>query len=227
MVFRTGLTHNTEGCRVRRLCAAAQTRAAEAQGVSFGMRHRVLTCVLLVPLLACTRETRSTSDTATVAVSDTVPDTAAADSVAPDWTVRTDGIGPIRVGRPLAEASRTLGEPLVVRARDCDHVTPTRTPAGVRFMVVRDTVVRIEVDSAGVRTVDGAQVGDSESRVLELYGTRARIEPHKYTYPNGHYLVIAPPGDPVHRLIFETLDGRVTMFRAGRVPSVQWAEGCS
>jgi hypothetical protein len=94
-------------------------------------------------------------------------------------------------------------------------------------MVIQDTLVRVEMDSAGIKTVEGAQVGDSESRILELYGTRARIEPHKYMYPEGHYVVVTPPGDTLHRIIFETLKGRVTTYRAGRVPAVQYVEGCS
>ena len=109
----------------------------------------------------------------------------------------------------------------------CDHVNPATMPDGILLMVIDDTVARVEVDSAGIPTVEGAQVGDSESRVLELYGARARIEPHKYTYPDGHYVVVTPPGDTLHRIIFETFKGRVTTYRAGRVPAVQLVEGCS
>ncbi|HEX6048642.1 MAG TPA: hypothetical protein VFZ21_05215, partial [Gemmatimonadaceae bacterium] len=120
-----------------------------------------------------------------------------------------------------------LGEQLVVHEPGCDHVNPATMPDGILLMVIDDTVARVEVDSAGIPTGEGAQVGDSESRVLELYGARARIEPHKYTYPDGHYVVVTPPGDTLHRIIFETFKGRVTTYRAGRVPAVQLVEGCS
>jgi hypothetical protein len=133
----------------------------------------------------------------------------------------------LKVGVPLAAASQALGETLRVGQAGCDHVKPTTTPKGIRLMVIDDTVARVEIDSAGIKTAEGAQVGDSESRVLELYGARARIEPHKYTYPDGHYVVITPPGDTLHRIIFETFKGLVTMYRAGRVPAVQLVEGCS
>ena len=141
--------------------------------------------------------------------------------------MRPDGIGPLRVGVTLAEVTRSLGEPLSVVNEECDHVNPTRMPEGILLMIIEDTLVRVQIDSAGVRTVEGAQVGDSESRILELYGARARIEPHKYTYPDGHYVVVTPPGDTLHRIIFETLKGRVTTYRSGRVPAVQYVEGCS
>jgi hypothetical protein len=182
--------------------------------------------LVVLALCACAPSARDGTDTAAVAT-DTVRDTAApVDTTPPAWVVRPDGIGPLRVGVSLADASRTLGEPLRVTQAGCDHVNPTTMPEGVLLMVIDDTIARVEIASAGVRTADGAQVGDSESRVLELYGARARIEPHKYTYPDGHYVVVTPPGDTLHRIIFETLKGRVTRYRAGRVPAVQMVEGC-
>lgn len=183
--------------------------------------------LLFVALVACSPAARDRVDTASVTTDTTRDSTMAADTTPPQWIVRADGIGPLRVGVPLADASRTLGEPLRVTQAGCDHVNPATMPEGILLMVIDDTVARVEVDTAGIRTTEGAQVGDSESRVLELYGARARIEPHKYTYPDGHYVVVTPPGDTLHRIIFETLKGRVTNYRAGRIPAVQLVEGCS
>jgi hypothetical protein len=183
--------------------------------------------LLVVALLACSPAARDAVDTASTATDTTRDTSAAADTTPPQWIVRADGIGPLQMGVPLAIASRTLGEVLRVTQAGCDHVNPTTLPEGVLLMVIDDTVARVQVDSAGVRTTEGAQVGDSESRVLELYGARARIEPHKYTYPDGHYVVVTPPGDTLHRIIFETFKGRVTKYRAGRLPAVQYVEGCS
>ena len=182
---------------------------------------------VIIALVACSPAARDTADTASATADSMRDSTAAQDTTPPQWVVRPDGIGPLQVGVPLATASRTLGEELRVTQAGCDHVNPTKMPEGILLMVIDDTVARVEIDSAGIRTTEGAQVGDSESRVLELYGARARIEPHKYTYPDGHYVVVTPPGDTLHRLIFETLKGRVTTYRAGRVPAVQLVEGCS
>jgi hypothetical protein len=183
--------------------------------------------LVIVALVACSPGARDTSDTASATADSARDSSVASDSTPPQWIVRADGIGPLKVGVSLAMASRALGEELRVTQAGCDHVNPTTMPDGILLMVIDDTVARVEVDSAGILTVEGAQVGDSESRVLELYGARARIEPHKYTYPDGHYVVIAPPSDTLHRLIFETFKGRVTTYRAGRVPAVQLVEGCS
>jgi hypothetical protein len=185
------------------------------------------TLFAVIALSACSPATRDLPDTTSAAV-DTVRDSSTTpDTAAPQWIVRADGIGPLRVGVPLAIASRTLGEELRVTETGCDHVDPTRMPGGILLMVIDDTVARVEIDSAGIRTAEGAQVGDSESRLLELYGARARIEPHHYMAPEGHYVVVTPPGDTLHRVIFETVKGRVTTYRAGRVPAVQLVEGCS
>lgn len=183
--------------------------------------------LVLASIAACSPSARDQSDSS-FASADSVRDTAvAADTAPPQWIVRADGIGALKVGVPLAVASRTLGEELRVTDEGCDHVNPTRMPEGILLMVIEDTVERVQIDSAGIRTAEGAQVGDSESRVLELYGANARIEPHKYTYPDGHYVVVTPPGDTLHRIVFETFKGRVTKYRAGRVPAVQLVEGCS
>jgi hypothetical protein len=182
---------------------------------------------LATALLACAPAARDATDTAAVVADSPRDSSAARDSAPTQWVVRPDGIGPLRVGVTLAEVTRALGEPLSVANEECDHVNPTKTPEGVLLMVIEDTLVRVQIDSAGIRTVEGAQVGDSESRILELYGAQARIEPHKYTYPDGRYVVVTPPGDTVHRIIFETFKGRVTKYRSGRLPAVQYVEGCS
>ena len=51
--------------------------------------------------------------------------------------------------------------------------------------------------------------------------------PHKYL-PGGEYLTVrsASPADSLRRMVFETENGRVTHFRAGRVPEVEWVERC-
>ncbi len=94
-------------------------------------------------------------------------------------------------------------------------------------MVVNDTVVRIDVDSLPIATKWGDRVGDSEVMVLARHAGRVLVEPHKYTGPEGHYLIVTAPGDTLHRLVFETDGERVTEYRAGLRPYVEWVEGCS
>lgn len=155
--------------------------------------------------------------------------TAPAASPAEMWAVSFDGIGPVRVGMSYAEALAALGSDLSApdSTTSCNDLHATRTPPGVSFMLVGDTIVRVDVRRPGVHTAEGAQVGDTEDEVRSHYGASVVVTPHKYT--NGHYLTVRPPSamHSTHRLVFET-DGRVvTEYRAGRQPEVEWVEGCS
>lgn len=151
------------------------------------------------------------------------------------WTVRADGYGRLALGVALAEVNAVLGEPLPTEQKafqTCPNLRTSEMPRGVSLMVERDSVgaamrvERINVDSTGVRTAEGASVGDTEDRVKQLYGSLLHVEPHKYTGPTGHYLIVQPAGDSVHRIMFETDGQHVLRFRAGRRPAVDYVEGC-
>ena len=154
-------------------------------------------------------------------------DSASAASV---LTVDAYGIGAVRVGMSLRQLSETLGETIKPEYEindECDFVHPKAMPKGVAFMILQDSVARVDVDSAGILTREGVGVGDLESRVLTVYGSRARVEPHHYTGPQGHYVYVATPGDTLHRIVFETDGQRVDSYRAGRLPGVDYIEGCA
>ncbi len=105
---------------------------------------------------------------------------------------------------------------------ECVYAKAPEAP-GLLIMLVDGKVARIDVIEPSVATAAGARVGDAEARIHELYSGRTRVEPHKYT--DGHYLVVdAAPG---RRLVFETDGTRVTRYRAGAIPQVDWVEGCS
>jgi hypothetical protein len=135
---------------------------------------------------------------------------------------------------PIAEAARALGDSIranVSASNGCLQITLPAMPRWTSLMALRDSagVVRIErvdVDSAGVLTAEGAGVGDVESNVREMYRGRVAVQPHKYTGPQGHYLVVTNPVDTLHRIVFETDGQRVVKYRAGRRPAVEFVEGC-
>jgi hypothetical protein len=146
------------------------------------------------------------------------------------WAVTPAGIGSVKFGWSVAELNTALGEqlkPTYEVSSECDYLRPASFPQGVSLMVIKDTVMRVDVDTTGVPTGAGAGVGDTEARVLSLYGDRIKVEPHKYTGPVGHYLVVSPLNAPNFRIIFET-DGKVVLsYRAGRLPAVEFVEGCA
>lgn len=200
------------------------------------VRARRLTCLAAVLLTAScapadrAREERS-ADSTTAAKANR-PESGERDIGERAWTVSETGYGPVRAGMTVAEARAVLGASLESpREPECDHITWLSRKAGAQpsalLMVVKGQIARVEVNDTSIITSVGVRVGDSEERVRTLYSGRVRVEPHKYS--DGRYLIV-PAGtgaDSVMRLVFETEKGRVTRFRSGRYPEVQWVEGCS
>jgi hypothetical protein len=94
-------------------------------------------------------------------------------------------------------------------------------------MLASGVVARVDVDSTGIRTDAGIAVGDSTAAVMRAYDGRVSAMPHKYV-TGGEYLTVRPaaPTDSTLRTIFEAESGRVTRYRSGRVPEVEWVERC-
>lgn len=144
------------------------------------------------------------------------------------WTVTADGIGPLRVGAELG-ALRPQLAPLAdsaAIAAGCGYARPAAGPDSVLLMISGGRLARVDVIGGATPTAEGARVGDAEARIAGLY-PRARRTPHKYV--DGAYLVVLPeaPGDTLRRIVFETDGARVTRFRAGLLPEVEWVEGCA
>lgn len=144
--------------------------------------------------------------------------------------VAINGIGAIKVGMTVAEASRASDTKLVGKIEpSCYYVHPQNIPKGLRFMVTDRRIARVDVDDkSSVTTLSGAKIGDTEARIKALYLGQIKVSPHKYD-TGGHYLTFVPKdkSDRNYRLVFETDGKRVTTFRAGKLPEVEYVEGCS
>lgn len=172
-------------------------------------------------LAACTAPDRPAARTerppadspATSAPASTAPADAA--TPATGWDVTPRSAGPVRFGVTPAEGGD-----------GCHYTVPAGAPVGLRFMAESSRVVRVDVDSAGPATDRGARVGMTEAEIARLYPQGLRTMPHKYVSA-GHYLVFTPPGaDSGFRIVFETDGHRVTSYRAGVEPAVEYVEGC-
>ena len=148
-----------------------------------------------------------------------------------DWTISIRGYGPIETGMTLAEASaaasRSFGKPDMGSA-ECDYVQfDGDTTRALNFMLVEGRIARVDIHDSTIATNHGARIGDSEARIEQLYAGRVTSLPHKYV--DGHYLVVGPasPADSGNLIIFETDGNKVTTYRTGRVPEVEFVEGCS
>ena len=175
----------------------------------------------------------STSTLDTAAIPTTPPATPApADPPLPTpaaWTIRSAGYGPLRVGMIPSEMKFIFGDSLVIPAKlaECDYIRPSKSPKGVLFMMVNGQLARVEVrNNTSIKTTAGAGIGDTEDRIKSLYPGQVTVQPHKYT--DGHYLVVKPTGSAAdERIIFETDGKKVTQYRAGRTPAVEYVESCS
>ena len=190
---------------------------------------------LLLAVAACTVEKSPGSADSAAPSADKAPP--AADSTAPapapapapnQFTVSADAAGPIRVGMSIDDLKAAAGAltPTPNAAAECAYGHPASAPPGVLAMFAKGIVARIDVDSAGVATAEGVAVGDSASKVNAAYAGRVTATPHKYVQ-GGQYLTVKPaaPQDSL-RIVFESEAGRITRYRVGRVPQVEWVERC-
>jgi hypothetical protein len=158
-----------------------------------------------------------------------------------------NGIGPIRVGMTVAEAEASAKVKLIEKGGragigGCYFLRPQSGPQNLALMVIsdrednrivrtQDRIARVDVyKGSRITTSSGAKIGDTETQIKSLYPNRIQVTPHQYTGPQGgHYLTFKPKDsiDRDFRLVFETLQGRVTQFRSGKVPEVEFVEGCA
>jgi hypothetical protein len=80
------------------------------------------------------------------------------------------------------------------------------------------------VKSGTVKTAEGVGIGDSEQTINSAYKGQVVTQPAKYT--SGHRLIVTQKNGGNHRIVFETENGKVTQFAAGREPAVEYVEGC-
>lgn len=139
-----------------------------------------------------------------------------------EWELAPDSLGAIRVGMTVADVERATGRSLIEGEygfSSCQPWTLAGAPGGLGITTSYGKVVRIDIHSRRWTTTRGIRIGDPAWKVKRRYGVRTR--PHTYT--RGRYLITRGK----HRFVFETSSrGKVTRFRAGRPPYVEYVEGC-
>ncbi|HKH50053.1 MAG TPA: hypothetical protein VKM72_35830 [Thermoanaerobaculia bacterium] len=150
-----------------------------------------------------------------------------------DVKISIRGIGPIRIGMTPEEAASIIGDPLSVSedwggtSESCYYVKPEHGPEGIYFMVIGGRIERVDIANSQISSRSGARVGSSEDLIHKLFAGRLEVEGHADD-EGGRSLVFTPrdESDRSYRMIFDTNGGEVTMIRAGRIPAVQYVEGC-
>ena len=176
----------------------------------------------------------------------TAPEAPAQDAQAPDAAAgatpdgdrdmaRFDGYGDIRFGTAAADMPEAWGGELKTLGKEgnpeCYFMTPkwVKTPADFNFMIGDGKFARFGTEDATFSAPGGGKVGMTKAEIGRLYAGRIEERPHKYS--DGLYLRIEDDAGGDGVLVFET-DGKgdaakVTEWRVGVPPQVDYVEGCS
>ena len=203
----------------------------------------LLPLVMAVTLLsACQRDPAAapatepqTTATATPMAEAPAPTPAADDTAAPAGPVSQAsflGYGDMKLGSTVDEARAAWGGELngaPMEGTTCHYLWPkwiTR-PADFAFMMEDGRFVRYDVGTDKETAPDGGKVGMSVEELQKLYGGALKASPHKYTQ-GGQYLSMDAGDVAPTRLVFEVdAAGKVTSWRVGLSPQVEYVEGCS
>lgn len=181
-------------------------------------------------------------------VEDVPPATAPPGSVPPpvtpagplpgDGAIGYAGFGPARFGANEEAVRMAWGKDLKAdtpaEPGGCHYLFPQRIgPPGARpgygigFMIEGDRFVRIDVDSVDIAAPGGGRVGMAAAEIRTRYAGAIQEQAHKYV-EGGKVLRIrdSAGGDGV--LLFVTdAAGKVTSWRIGVAPQVDYVEACS
>ena len=203
----------------------------------------LLPLVMAVTLLsACQRDPAAapatepqTTATATPMAEAPAPTPAADDTAAPAGPVSQAsflGYGDMKLGSTVDEARAAWGGELngaPMEGTTCHYLWPkwiTR-PADFAFMMEDGRFVRYDVGTDKETAPGGGKVGMSVEELQKLYGGALKASPHKYTQ-GGQYLSMDAGDVAPTRLVFEVdAADKVTSWRVGLSPQVEYVEGCS
>jgi hypothetical protein len=153
-------------------------------------------------------------------------------------------VGPFEIGMPIDQVREVLQEPdafLVQALRQrsplppepddtaCGYLVSMALPEGIDLMFQFGLLERIDIRDSEISTASGARIGDTESRILELYGDRIVVRQHHYPPPGYHYMIFQPRDseDTEYLLLFETDGSEVGGYRVGKKLAVEAPEGCA
>ena len=146
------------------------------------------------------------------------------------WAVTDSGAGVLRIGMTRDQLALDMHSAVPRHTRadsGCAYLAVPGIPAGMRTMWVAATLARIDIGAPKLPTDRGVSVGDKAAKVEQLYAGTVTAMPAKYD-PHGKYLVVKAGADTTRRIVFETDSStRITRYRVGREPEVEWVEGCS
>ena len=199
------------------------------------MRTMITASLLAIALAACTNagpadDTAAATPPPLDQPAEDVPPATAPPPAAVPGLARFDGYGDMRFGMAEADARAAWGGDLNGDAGDgCHYLNPVweHPPAHFAFMFDGGKFVRYDVGNDTEVAPGGGKRGMDAEAIRSLYAGRVEESPHKYV-EGGKYLKVTADEGSNGKLVFETdAAGKVSAWRAGVEPQVDYVEGCS
>ena len=202
-------------------------------------RYLTLASVVALALSACQQEAATeapmtVAEPSPAAASPTAPAAPAEAAVAagPTSPASFSGYGDMKLGSTI-DAARTAwagelhGAP--AEGSTCHYLLPKSVDKASEFgfMMEDGKFVRYDVGTDKESAPGGGKVGMVVEQLMLLYGAALQSAPDKYVEGGKVFTVAAPDGSPA-KLVFQADGvGRVTAWRVGLSPQVDYVEGCS
>jgi hypothetical protein len=157
-------------------------------------------------------------------------------------------IGPVVVGMTIEQLAQAAGVSLTrqpdfdqaMADKNCAYMSPGTIPGYVpppnsgnksplAFMIVDGKLARIDILGGEFKTAQGIMVGSSEQEVQTAFGGASPLPPRAFIGPPYRYLTATPrqAADQNYRLVFESDGAKVVTYRAGKLPEVDYKNGCT
>lgn len=153
---------------------------------------------------------------------------AAPASSADGWTLRFDGIGPLKVGMTFDQANASLQRRLKrtpddLRPNDhCDEISVPGHPE-TALMFIDDKLARVDVWHAGARLRGGVVIGGAEHSLMPAY---AKASKSPGFYDNSQTEWTLPSADGRMAIRITTENNAIITAIAGEAKAVAYVEGC-
>jgi hypothetical protein len=116
---------------------------------------------------------------------------------------------------------QTLADP-----DQCSYVTPQEGNFDIGFMIESGTFRRVDVRRGATEAPGGGRIGMTAEQIQSLYAGHVQSQPNKYEAGARDWVVTPSAGSQV-KLVFEAdADGKITRWRMGMAPQVDYVEGC-
>lgn len=195
--------------------------------------------LLLFALTACSEDRASPMATPSATATHSMPAASAqavpaAPAAEESGAIHFGGFGTVAFGADEAALRNGWGQALEGMKPhmpdDCYYLYPAPRPQGgygTGFMFEGRRFARIDVDNPDIAAPGGGRIGMRTEELEAIYPGRIESQPHEYV-EGGRYLRIRDARGGPGVLVFETdAAGRVTRWRVGLAPQVDYVEGCS